>query len=464
MNPELETSRPPKPPAERVICADSMVRSLLAVAVPPEQRQGDALQRVPVLGRRGELPDEIRRRVLAADAVAEAVPLNQIGHVDAEAVAEWIVGQYPADRYRAVVLGSAHGAAVQLAAACGAAWLPTSFTVTAPWPGGDAARWPAAMIWGSQLGRRILEHNPAVTVRQVHDPVLRGALCGATVSLQVRWRELPAAYREFVRSRLAPGGASVLVRDLRTWPVLPVMPRLGFQIGSPAAGWSASDYSTQSYTFLRLLRAIGAGEWMAPGFTLTPQYADTSGEAAIERELRDLAQQTGTARHRVYYSEPHELSAAVADLHRTWMRPVGGGRGAVVGGGRLTDPWAAIDTGTVPYWCESASREAADAAELWLAASEPFDRVSVLPDPPGTPDDGVAPLTHWRSLARFARHDGTVDTVIAGRYPLLPPAPGHAARVLRHSGPAVPRPQPMPAGEAVLRLAQYGSGRGLLIA
>ncbi|MEU8819248.1 hypothetical protein [Actinoplanes sp. NPDC048796] len=41
---------------------------------------------VPVPGRRGELPDEPRRRVLAADAVEQAVPLAQIDDIDAEAV------------------------------------------------------------------------------------------------------------------------------------------------------------------------------------------------------------------------------------------------------------------------------------------------------------------------------------------------------------------------------------------
>ena len=50
--------------------------------------------------------------------------------VDAEAVAEWSVGQYEDSAYPAVVLGSPHGAAVHLAVAIGAPWLPTSFPVT----------------------------------------------------------------------------------------------------------------------------------------------------------------------------------------------------------------------------------------------------------------------------------------------------------------------------------------------
>ena len=291
------------------MCADSVGRTLLAMAVPPSRRRGDILQRVPVLGRHGELPERIRRPVLAARAVEEALPLADIDDIDAAAVAAWIVDQFPAATYPAVVLGSPHGAAVQLAAVCGAAWLPTSFTVTAPWPGGSAGDWVAAMTWGTRLAERIMAGNKAVTVRQVHDPVLRGSLCGATVSLQVRWRSLPPAYRDFLRSRLAPGGASLMVRDLRTWPVLEGSPGYGFQIGSPTSGWTAGDYSTAGPAFPRLLRSLGAEDWPDPDTRSSPRYAETGGEPSIEPELREIAGEMGSTGHRVLYRDPHSLSA-----------------------------------------------------------------------------------------------------------------------------------------------------------
>ncbi|MFC7531864.1 hypothetical protein [Actinoplanes sp. GCM10030250] len=454
MNQDLNLSRTSAPRAGRVMCADSLGRTLLAMAVPPAQRRGGILRRVPTLGRRCELPEELRREVLAADAVDQAVPLAHVQHIDAEAVASWIVAQYPAAAYPAVVLGSPHGAAVHLAAACGAAWLPTTFTVTVPWPGGSPANWVGAMVWGTRLAERILDTNPGVTVRQVHDPVARGALCGATVSLQIRWQTVPAAYRTFLRSRVVPGGASVLARDLRTWPVLDGPAGYSFQVGSPTSGWTPDDYSVWTFA---------AHDWPAPGPGVPRQYAETSGEPAIEPELRRLAAGNGSSCHRLLYTDPHVLSACVADLYRDWQPAPAGERHAVVGAGRMTDPWQVVDGGMVPYWCESSASTATETAEMWLAASMPFDRISVLPDPPGALFAGTATLSHWRAIARFAGRGGAIDRYVAGRYPLLPSAAGHATRYLQSAVPGRRRPAPMIAGDAVRHLSGTGSRLGLLV-
>jgi hypothetical protein len=452
-------------PVDRVMCPESTGHTLLAMAVPPTWRTGSALSRIPVLGRRGDLPDERRREFLAADAAGGAVPLPQVDRVDAEAVATWIVEHYTEAAYPAVVLGSPHGAAVHLAAACGAAWLPTSFTLTAPWPDGDAGDWAASMAWGSRLAERIIARNPQVTVRQVHDPVLRGPLCGATVSLQVRWRTLPDAYRTFLRSRLTPDGAAVLIRDLRTWPVLDGSAGYGFQIGSPTTGWPADRYTLAHPSFCRLLNGIGVRHWSTVRSGIPWQYAETSGEPGLDLDLRRAGAEAGRPVHRVLYRSSQALSACVADLYRAWLRPSNGGRRCFVGTGRMMDPWQAIVAGSVPYWCESSSRTNTDAAQLWLAGSEPFDEISVLPEPPGTLQDDTATLTNWRSVAAFARRKGTVDTCIAGRYPLLPAPPRHATWFLSTSAAAAagPPPPPMEAGEAVRRLTLGGPPLGLLV-
>jgi hypothetical protein len=463
IDPDLEPLRAPAPPADRMVCADSVERALLAMASPPARRSAEALRHVPVLGRRGELPDESRRAALEAEAVEQAVPLTQIDEIDAEAVAAWVVSHYPDSSYPAVVLGSPHGAAVHLAVACGAAWLPTSFTVTAPWPGGSATDWVAAVHWGSWLAARILARNPGVTVRQTHDPVLRGPLCGSTVSLHVRWRTVPEAYLRFLTSRLTPGAASVLVRDLRTWPVVDGSPGYSFQIGSPTNGWTAAEHTPDNPGFGRLLRGISAGEWPAVRAVHQRRYAETSGEPALEPELRRIAAGTGLRSHRILYAEGHGLSAAVADLYRSRLRAVGGGRHCAVVTGRMTDPWAVIDAGMVPYWCESSSLSAVETAERWLAGSEPFDTVSVLPDPPGTVHDHIATPAHWRSLVGFGRRGGRVDSLVARRYPLLPPAAGHATRHLGGTA-GEPRPVPLPVDEALRRLGETGAATGLLVA
>jgi hypothetical protein len=129
----------------------------------------------------------------------------------------------------------------------------------------------------------------------------------------------------------------------------------------------------------------------------------------------------------------------------------------------LTDPWQAIGRGLVPYWCESSSRSATEAAELWFAGSRPFESISVLPDPPGIVHDDTAALRHWRAITAFGRRDGAVDALVAGRYPLLPPASGQVTRHL-HTVAAAPGPSgPLPVDEAMRGLVENGVALGLLV-
>ena len=129
----------------------------------------------------------------------------------------------------------------------------------------------------------------------------------------------------------------------------------------------------------------------------------------------------------------------------------------------MIDPWQAADRGTVPYWCESSSRSATDAAELWLAGSRPFESIGLLPDPPGTVHEQTATLAQWRAIGAFGRREGKVDALVAGRYPLLPPAAGQATRYLRNLPATMDRPGPLPVGQAMRGLAAAGDSLGLVV-
>ena len=453
------------PGVDEIVCRDSLGRVLLETAARAALGRNAAdLDRLPVLGRRGEVPPDLRRKALACDASAEAVPVSAVGRIDAEAVAGWITGQYPAEAYPGVVLGSAHGAAVHLAAAAGAPWLPTGFTVTVPWPGGRVGAWDRAAEWGAHLARQVLAANPGVAVRQVHDPLRRGHLCGSTVTLHLRWRRLPTAYREFLRTRLAPGAASLQIRDIRTWPVLDVAPGATFQIGGPAGGWPFEDFAMDNPSFRRLMDGIGGEGWPVPPEDLRTGYAESAGEPGLDAELRRIAVDTGHRAHRVLYPDPGVLSACVADLLRDWLRSEqGGGDQCVVETGRMLDAGQVRTAGLVPYWCESASRRAADSAEWWLAGSRPFTSVTVLPEAPGTACDAHADAAQWRSVASFARDRAHVDRLAISRYPMLPLPSSHVAYTLSRTPARGPLP-PLPMTRALAALRRTGPAMGLFVA
>ncbi|MCO8269460.1 hypothetical protein M1L60_02510 [Actinoplanes sp. TRM 88003] len=439
-------------PVDNLVCADSLCRALLSTV---SGTVGGWVARTPLLGRRGQLPPGRRHFELARDAYAEAVPHDQVGSIDADAIAEWIVGHYREDQYPAVLLGSPHGSAAHLAVALGAAWLPTSVPLTVSWPGGSVGDWPGALEWGADLARLITARNPGITVRQVHDPLRGGPLCGATVRFHLRWATLPAAYERFLRTRLAPDGSTLLTRDLRTWPVTAVSARHSFQVGSPVGGSEPEDYALANPEFRRVLETLGAASWSHIDPETPQRYAERSGEPSLGVDLARL----GESSHKLLYARPGTLSACVADLLRQWRSDAGDR--CVIECGRLLDPWLARAGGLVPYWAESAARSTVEGAEMWLAGSDRFDGVAVLPEPPGHTGTHVATLAQWRALASFGRRREPIDRFAAGRYPTLPVATGHATRMLA-GAPLRPLPPVMPMAYAIDRLRQSGSSLGML--
>jgi hypothetical protein len=126
------------------------------------------------------------------------------------------------------------------------------------------------------------------------------------------------------------------------------------------------------------------------------------------------------------------LSGVVADMYRAWLRSRGKtGNRLVVECGRLLDPYQVLRAGLVPYWCENASRAAANSAELWLAGSQPFTTVDVLPEPPGTDGVQIAQLDQWQAMAGFATRWGRVDRRAVRAYPLRTLSPRHATAALK---------------------------------
>ena len=447
---------------DRTFSRDSIERALLDVAV--RAVRGDdceGLDRVPVLGRHAGLSGLVRRGALIGDAWADAVPADSADLVDADAVAAWIAGRYPAEAYPGVIIGSPHGGGVHLASTLGVPWLPTGFTMNVHWAEGSAGDWEGALEVGAHFAEEVMAVNPGVTVRQVHDPVRRGLLCASTITLHVRWRGLPPAYRDLL-GRLGPGASALVLRDTRTWPVFGIGSGYSFQVGSPQSGWRPRDYTTANPAFAALLRRLDDGPWTPPNPQAPRRFAELAGDVQMEAEVRDLLPGT----HRVLYPHPDALSACVADVHRDWLRRCG--RPAdrcVVETERLLDPWLVRTTGVVPYWCESASVPAVDGAEAWLAGSERFASVDVLPQPPGTVCDAYAGPAQWRSPSWFAGSCGLVDREALRRYPMLPLPTSHATAVLRARLPERVMPPPAPTmAEVVPALRRTGDQLGVLVA
>jgi hypothetical protein len=381
--------------------------------------------------------------------------------VDADAVAEWMVGQIPPGQFSGLVVGSPHGSAVHLALALGVPWLPASFEVLTPdvLHGHRPSAWLAS---GELTAHGVTTENSDVNVRQVYDPVWRGWSGAVFAYGVVRWSRLPTAYREFVAARLAPGAPVIVVRDVSRWLVVPGGGGYSFQLGSRASGLQPGEY----YAGVHAVHvADGREEWF--GHDLPPRQ-DSDGDRSVDRGFVEDLRRTGAAHghpiRQVLYRHPDVLSAAVADLYRRWLRHFDRtGSRLIVECGRLIEPWHVLRAGFVPYWCEHPLHAAVETLQWWLAGSEPFSSIEVFAEPPGLPLPTMAQLSEWETAAAFATRRGAVDRRCARAYPLGVVPPHHATAVLRGHPYDLPCLPPIDAGEALDALANATRTDGLLI-
>ncbi|MBQ1028197.1 hypothetical protein [Micromonospora sp. C95] len=452
---------------DRVVAAGSTARILVA-AIGRALRGSDCadLGHAGPVSRFAGTPDPVRRAAAIRSAGRTALTAGQAAEVDAERVARWFVDQYPRRRYPGVLLGSPHGGVAHLAVALGMPWLPAGFEMIAHWPQGAVDRPRAALDHGAALAGRVLAGNPDLHLRQVHCPASRGALAGATVALTGRWRGLPAAYRSFLADLLAPGAPVLVLRDTRTWPVVDAADGHSFQLGCPASGLNPVDFHPDSHALRQVLRSAGgdSGHWEPPEISAPPAAAEHGVESGFDRGVRDWTRRHGNPLHQILVPTPAALSAATADLYRRWLRAAGKtGDRLVVECGRLLDPWQVLRAGLVPYWCENATRRSVEQVEWWLAGSESFTSVDVLPEPPGVRSPALAGLPQWLAVAGFGRRRRALDRTAARGYPVTSVPTRRATEVLRAQPYDLPNPAPLGTGEALAALRDGGSHHGLLI-
>ncbi|MGC5020022.1 hypothetical protein [Micromonospora sp. DT47] len=452
---------------DRVVAVGSTARVLVAAAARALRGVdcADLGQAMP-LSRFTPAPESVRRAAAARAAGRVALTPAQTAEVDAERVGRWIVDQYPRRRYAGVVLGSPHAAAVHLAVALGVPWLPAAFEMTVHWTRGAVDQPRAALDHGAALAARLLAGNPDLHVRQVHCPASRGALAGTTVSLTARWQALPLAYARFLADRLEPNAPLLLVRDARTWPVQDEGRGHSFQLGCPSSGLEPVDFHPDSHALRQVLRSAGGdgARWEPPEVSAAREHAEQGVEVGFEVGVRQWAQRRRHALHQVLFPQPAALSAATADLYRRWLRAAGKtGDRLVVECGRLLDPWQVVRAGMVPYWCENATRRSVEGVEWWLAGSEPFSSVDVLPESPGMRSPALAGLPQWLAVAAFGRRRRALDRTAARGYPVASVPTRRATEVLRGQPYDLPVPPPLAVDDALAGLRDGGAPLGLAV-
>jgi len=393
----------------------------------PFDRLGRSRGFAALLHAAGLLPRPLRQRLYAAAGGWEGVPPERLGEVDAEAIAGWVVEHYPRPRYPAVLLGASNGAAVHVAAALGAPWLPQTVLIPVRWPGNSPDRPDLAAEFGASVAPALLERNPDIVLHHMHDANQDQLMIQRMAYFRIKRRRLGTAYERFLLDRLAPNAPIIVLADRSRWPVTTVAERHVYQIGAQG-GLDAEDYDRCG---LSPDAAAAEAEW---GF-----------DDDLLADVHRFAAEHGHPVHVLDYPAPQALSAPVARLYRTWLADAGTRADRLlVESFLLLDPIRTLQAGCVPLWTIFPVRSALDTARGYLATADPaYATAHIGLFPHGVRSQGLVPPQHWIERVGELVDSAELLGVDPDRYPADFAALVRYGQALRAMSPAPGRrPEP----------------------
>lgn len=407
------------------------------------------------------LPVRLRETAYGVAGWLEAIPEPELDAVRLSDIDRWIVGELPRRRYPAALVGSSNGAVLHLAAAMGVPYLPQTLLIPVRRFGGDVNDLRAAMEWGRAPGARLLAGNPDLQLHHMHDPNQDHLMSRHMAYFRVKRLRLGPIWEQLLRDTLVAGGTIFQVECEQPWPCTRVGERHWFQSGG-VGGLEAWEYLRGSPRVEDFLRRRGAEvrSWNSPRPDAEVPEAEWGFEPALGRDVARFAEEHGYRVRRLRFRGPDGASAAVADLYRAWYRDQGlPGDRLLCGSFILTEPWWALRTGSVPYWCSFPVEPAARALERYLAASGPYVYIHAMLFSHGVPSAGLAPIERWRELLGRALAGASFIGVDVEAFPRDFAALRRYHTDLPHR---IPARHPMPAPLPVERVKQWLARRDAL--
>ena len=260
------------------------------------------------------------------------------------------------------MIGSSNGALAHLAAALDVPWLPDTVLVPVA-HADDPDRADDVLEFGAQVAPALLERNPDIGLHHMHDPLQDELMSRWMSYFRVKWRALPTAYADLVRSRLRPGGQVIMVDDTSTWPVTRVAERHVFQAGG-RGGAPPKDYLSRAHT---------------PSADETAPEAEWGLDRSFAADLTRWCEAASIPLITISYDGPQAPAAAVAETMRDWYRSRGEAADRlVVPSFVLGDPWNTVNAAAVPFWTFFAVQPARAALDDYLGQAEPYRDVHLF--------------------------------------------------------------------------------------
>ena len=373
----------------------------------------------PVAIAANSLPHPVRREIYKLGGLFEAISPRRLERIRDQEIAQWVVSQFPERQYPAVLVGASNGALTHLAAALGAPWLPQTFLIPVRHLRVDVDQPRSALEFGREHAPRLLDANPDLQLHQMHDPCQDRLMAQGMAYFRIKRRSLGEAYERFLRERLAPGGAIILVDCRHAWPTTSVGPRHVFQFGG-SGGPTPQEYLRGSPRVAAWMTGAGLPRqrWDAPEPDGESPEAEWGFEDSLGADVERIVAQLRCPVVRIVFDEPQDASPFVAELYRWWYRQ----RGLectrlLVESFILMDPWWTLRLGAVPFWAKFNTEPAADGLERYLDAAEPYDVIDLTLFSHGVSSIALAAIERWQAILARARRSGSLLGVDPQAYP-----------------------------------------------
>jgi hypothetical protein len=402
------------------------------------------------------LPARTRERLYAGSGGLTAVPAARLGRPFTGEVAAWMASLYPRRRFPLALIGSSNGAAVHLAAALGAPWLPQTFLVPVRNAGNDPDDPRRDLEWGRQPARALLDANPEVQVHHMHDPVQDRLMLERMTYFRLKRLRLGPHYERFLRDTVEPGGTLLLLDCQRRWPVTRVGDRHLFQFGAVGGATEKELFhgSDRVEAYLARYRP-GLRRWDPPEPDGAAPEAEWGFEPTLAADVERFAGEHGYQVRRLSFDAPADLSPLVADLYRGWYRERGLPEDRLlVESFILLEPWWTLAAGLVPLWTTFNTEDAAAPVERYLDQRPPFAEIHLTLFAHGVESVGLAPVERWQAIVNRATRDGRFAGVDPRAYPRDFASFVRYHHALRDLGQRVPLPEPLPWAAVEALLAQ----------
>lgn len=393
-----------------------------------------AWQKMVLLGL-GNLPQGLARFVISRFQSLSGLPPKML---DSFSISQ-LVGERLSDyaqltgKYPAITLGAAlGGASASLALSLGAPFLPQTFVTTLKGgsPNGDARVY---LECSRQAALRIADQNPGLLTIQHYDPVHDGWLTRWVNHLRFKLLELPAAYTEFIRARLDPGGALVFLDSGARWLRYRLGPRSLFQVG----GWGgipAREFLVGSPRLSEYARRTGLryARWALEEYPLEEgPESEWGSESILADALENFCAREGYRLIRIQLDDPNEFSQLALAAARLCIEKEGRApRGAVVEMFSQFDSTAVRRGGLLPLWLIFNTLDSLEYLKAMLARLpsqgvvffSPLATFSITPD--------LVPWQDWQKA--LAGYDWINIGARASHYPSDPAAIVRWPAKLRH--------------------------------